>query len=78
MVPTSWQDEALARNGVSREVPCSALKGETVPDSLPAIPKSPPMLPKDMDHYLSLLSLHNALETEKSQRDEGRVGVGQD
>ena len=36
MVPTSWQDEALARDGVSREVPCSALKGETVPDSLPA------------------------------------------
>ena len=26
----------------SREVPCSALKGETVPDSLPATPKSPP------------------------------------
>ena len=26
MVPTSWQDEALARHGVSREVPCSALK----------------------------------------------------
>ena len=37
VVPTSWQDEALARDGVSREVPCSALKGETVPDSLPAI-----------------------------------------
>ena len=37
-----WQDEALARDGVSREVPCSALKGETVPDSLPATPKSPP------------------------------------
>ena len=36
MVPTSSQDEALARDGVSREVPCSALKGETVPDSLPA------------------------------------------
>ena len=35
-LPTSWQDEALARDGVSREVPCSALKGETVPDSLPA------------------------------------------
>ena len=33
---------ALARDGVSREVPCSALKGETVPDSLPATPKSPP------------------------------------
>ena len=32
----AWQDEALARDGVSREVPCSALKGETVPDSLPA------------------------------------------
>ena len=30
------------RDGVSREVPCSALKGETVPDSLPATPKSPP------------------------------------
>ena len=36
VVPTSWQDEALAHDGVSREVPCSALKGETVPDSLPA------------------------------------------
>ena len=34
-VPTAWQDEALARDGVSREVPGSALKGETVPDSLP-------------------------------------------
>ena len=33
-----------ARDGVSREVPCSALKGETVPDSLPATPKSPPSL----------------------------------
>ena len=32
----------LARDGVSREVPCSALKGETVPDSLPATPRSPP------------------------------------
>ena len=42
VVPTSSQDEALARDGVSREVPCSALKGETVPDSLPATPKSPP------------------------------------
>ena len=31
----------LARDGVSREDPCSALKGETVPDSLPATPKSP-------------------------------------
>ena len=30
------------RDGVSREIPCSALKGETVPDSLPATPKSPP------------------------------------
>ena len=42
MVPTSWQDEALARDGVSREVSYSALKGETVPDSLPATPKSSP------------------------------------
>ena len=42
IVKEMWQDEALARDGVSREVPCSALKGETVPDSLPATPKSPP------------------------------------
>ena len=28
VVPTAWQDEALARDGVSREVPCSALKGQ--------------------------------------------------
>ena len=42
VVPTAWQDEALAHDGVSREVPCSALKGETDPDSLPATPKSPP------------------------------------
>ena len=41
-VAKSWQDEALARHGVSREVPCFALKGETVPDSLPTTPKSPP------------------------------------
>ena len=40
MVPTSWQDEALARDGVSREVPCSALKCEKGPDSLHATPKS--------------------------------------
>ena len=33
VVPTAWQDEALARDGVSREVPCSTLKGGTVPDS---------------------------------------------
>ena len=26
VVSTSWQEEALARHGVSREVPCSALK----------------------------------------------------
>ena len=47
MVPTSWQDEALARDGVSREVPCSALKGETVPDSLPATLKRSPT-PEDL------------------------------
>ena len=39
VVPTSWQDEALARDGVSREVPCSALKGETVPDRPDAKPE---------------------------------------
>ena len=41
VVPPSWQDEALARHGVSREVPCSTLKGETVPDSLLRPPKVP-------------------------------------
>ena len=45
--PTAWQDEALARDGVSREVPCSALKGETVTDSLPATPKSPRTVMRD-------------------------------
>ena len=28
VVPTAWQEEALARDGVSREVPCSALTAE--------------------------------------------------
>ena len=42
VVPTSWQDEALARDGVSREVPCSTLKGEKDPASLHATPKSSP------------------------------------
>ena len=45
-VAKSWTrlSDFCARDGVSREVPCSALKGETVPDSLPATPKSPPTL----------------------------------
>ena len=34
MVPTAWQDEALARDGVSREVPCSALKSRRVEEGL--------------------------------------------
>ena len=42
VVPTAWQDEALARDGVSREVPGSVLKCEMVPDSFHATPKSPP------------------------------------
>ena len=41
MVPTYSQDDALAREGVSREVPCSALKCETGPDSLHVTPKVP-------------------------------------
>ena len=41
-VPTSSQDEELAHYGVSREVPCSALKCETVPDTLRTTPKSSP------------------------------------
>ena len=42
VVSTSSQDEALAHYGVSREVPCSALKCETVPDTLRTTPKSSP------------------------------------
>ena len=38
--------QRVGHDGVSREVPCSALKGETVPDSLPATPKSPPKTAK--------------------------------
>ena len=41
VVPTSSQDEALARYSVSREVPCSVLKWETVLGSLDATPKVP-------------------------------------
>ena len=41
----SGEPGVSGRDGVSREVPCSALKGETVPDSLPATPKSPPPSP---------------------------------
>ena len=51
VVPTAWQDEALARDGVSREVPCSALKGETVPDSLPVH-----ALEKEMATHSSVLA----------------------
>ena len=40
-VPTSSQDEALARYSISREVPCSVLKWETVLGSLVATPKVP-------------------------------------
>ena len=41
----SFRLSHLARDGVSREVPCSALKGETVPDSLPATPQKSPDTP---------------------------------
>ena len=41
VVPTSSQDEALARYSVSREVPCSVLKWEMVLGSLDATPKVP-------------------------------------
>ena len=41
VVPTSSQDEALARYSVSREVPCSVLKWETVLGSLDATSKVP-------------------------------------
>ena len=35
-------DTTLGASLVAQRLPCSALKGETVPDSLPATPKSPP------------------------------------
>ena len=38
VVPTAWQDEALARDGVSREVPCSALNLNLDPRS-PGLPR---------------------------------------
>ena len=41
VVPTSSQDEALARYSVSREVPSSVLKWETVLGSLDATSKVP-------------------------------------
>ena len=40
-LPVSFAS-ALGRYSVSREVPCSTLKGEMVPDSLHATPKSSP------------------------------------
>ena len=49
MVPTSLQDEALARDGVSREVPCSALKGKTVTESLHATPQKFPDTPGSLE-----------------------------
>ena len=42
VVSTSLQDEPLARYGVSREVPVSVLKYETVPDTFHATPRSSP------------------------------------
>ena len=42
VVPTAWQDEALARDGVSREVPVSVLKCQTVPDTFHATPRISP------------------------------------
>ena len=45
---------------LAREVPCSALKGETVPDSLPATPKSPPtrrVPPRGTPRALSTISV---------------------
>ena len=41
MVPTSWQDEALARYSFSRNVPRSILKCETVLGTLDAAQKFP-------------------------------------
>ena len=41
VVPTSSQDEDIARYSISREVPCSVLKWETVLGSLDATPRVP-------------------------------------
>ena len=42
MVPSSLQDEPIARYGVSRKVPVSVLKCKTVPDTFHATPRSSP------------------------------------
>ena len=42
VVPTSLQDEPLARYGVSREVPVSVVKCERVPDTFLATPRNSP------------------------------------
>ena len=39
----------LGRDGVSREVPCSALKGKTVPESLHATPQKFPDTPGSLE-----------------------------
>ena len=44
MVPTSLQDEPLARYGVSREVPCFVIKFEMLLGTLDATPKFPNIL----------------------------------
>ena len=65
VVPTSWQDESLARNGVSREVPCSARKGETVPDSLPlGLALGSPIFPSSCEGELGVV-----LESLQGPRD---------
>ena len=49
VVPTSSQDEVLARYGVSREVPGSVLKCETVPDTLHATHQKFPETPGSLE-----------------------------
>ena len=62
---------AAPQGGVSREVPCSALKGETVADSLPATPKSPPT--RRVPPRGPLRPLRGLQETRVATREESGV-----
>ena len=65
VVPTAWQDEALARDGVSREVPCSALKGYDGDLSLPlGLALGSPIFPSGCEGKLGV-----ALESLQGLRD---------
>ena len=52
VVPTAWQDEALARDGVSREVPCSAKSRPWVGGQGSEEIRIPPARDRALAHHL--------------------------